>query len=97
MDGFFAQFQTLPQYLSGHLMLSATALLVGLLIAVPLGIFASRRPAWERGILGVAGVIQTIPSLALLALMVPLLGGTIGLWPAEKAVERSTTFGVRTR
>jgi osmoprotectant transport system permease protein len=76
----------LPAYLGGHLLLSMTALLVGLALSVPLGIFASRRPKVSEWILAVAGVIQTLPSLALLGLMVLLLGGLIGFWPAFLAL-----------
>ena len=47
---------------------------------------ASRRPQLAEWILGAAGVIQTVPSLALLALMVPLLDGMIGFWPALLAL-----------
>ncbi|MFK7990072.1 MAG: ABC transporter permease/substrate-binding protein [Sandaracinaceae bacterium] len=56
-----------------HLSLSVWALLLGSLISVPLGIAASRRPRLERVVLGVASVIQTVPGLALLAVMVPAL------------------------
>ncbi len=72
----------LPRYLGGHMLLSATALGVGLLISLPLGILVSRRRKLVELTLGVAGVIQTVPSLALLALMVLILGGLIGFWPA---------------
>lgn len=72
----------LPAYLGGHLLLSLASLMVGLLISVPLGIAVSRRPRLAEWTLGIASVIQTVPSLALLALMVPLLGGTIGFAPA---------------
>jgi osmoprotectant transport system permease protein len=72
----------LPKYLGGHMLLSATALGVGLLISLPLGIIVSRRRKLVELTLGVAGVIQTVPSLALLALMVLVLGGLIGFWPA---------------
>jgi osmoprotectant transport system permease protein len=72
----------LPKYLGGHMLLSATALGVGLLISLPLGILVSRRRKLVELTLGVAGVIQTVPSLALLALMVLILGGLIGFWPA---------------
>jgi osmoprotectant transport system permease protein len=47
-----------------------------------MGIFASRRPKLAELTLGFAGTIQTVPSLALLALMVPLLGGRIGFVPS---------------
>ncbi len=74
--------ENLPRYLGGHVLLSATALGVGLLVSVPLGILASRRPKLTEMTLGVAGVIQTVPSLALLAVMVIVLRGLIGFWPA---------------
>ena len=54
---------------------SLLALLLGVTISVPLGIWVTRRPSLEAGVLGVASVMQTIPSLALLALMVPILAG----------------------
>lgn len=79
-------FADLPYLLGGHLLLSVGAIGIGVATSVPLGVVASR---WEnlRGpLLATAGVIQTIPSLALLALMVPLLGGTIGFLPAFLAL-----------
>lgn len=68
-----AQLALLPAYLTAHLQLALTALLVGTAISVPLGVWVSRRPRAERLVLGAASVLQTIPSLALLAIMVPLL------------------------
>ncbi len=66
-------FAVLPDYLGQHVLLSVSALVLGLLISLPLAITASRA-AWLRGpALGVASVIQTIPGLALLALFYPLL------------------------
>src|SRR5579862_7472922 len=81
-DQFADRLAELPGYLGGHMLLSTTSLLVGLAISLPLGILVSRRPRWSEPVLGLAGVIQTVPSLALLALMVPLLGGMIGFVPA---------------
>ncbi|MFP6662877.1 MAG: ABC transporter permease/substrate-binding protein [Deltaproteobacteria bacterium] len=76
----------LPDYLTGHLQLTLIALAAAISISVPLGIVASRIPRLEGLVLGVAGVIQTIPSLALLATMVPLLAmlnlPSIGFLPA---------------
>jgi osmoprotectant transport system permease protein len=76
----------LPDYLTGHLQLTLLALAAAVFISVPLGIVASRVPRLEGLVLGVAGVIQTIPSLALLAIMVPLLATlnlpSIGFLPA---------------
>ena len=57
------------------LVLAATALAVG--VGVPLGVSLTRRPALARGVLGTASIAQTVPSLALLGLLIPLpvLGG----------------------
>jgi len=56
-----------------HLRLSLWSILLGALISLPLGVLAARRRALERVVLSVAAVIQTIPGLALLAVMVPAL------------------------
>ena len=55
-----------------HLELAGISLLLSVLVGVPLGILASRGGATGHAILGFTGVVQTIPSLALLALLVPL-------------------------
>src|SRR4051812_13754967 len=68
------------------MLLSVTSLAVGLIVSVPLGIYASRRPRLAECLLGTAGVLQTVPTLALLVLMVPLLGGRIGFAPAFVAL-----------
>ncbi len=76
----------LPALLGGHLVLSASALVTGVALSVPLGMAASRSPRLGGTVLGTAGVIQTVPGLALLALMVAALGGTIGFLPAYLAL-----------
>jgi osmoprotectant transport system permease protein len=55
-----------------HLELAGFSLLLSIIVGVPLGIVASRGGALGHVILGFAGTVQTIPSLALLALLVPL-------------------------
>jgi len=76
----------LPAFLGGHIRISVAALIVGVGFSVPLGIAASRAPWLERPVLGVARVVQTIPGLAMLAAMVPLLAAlglpSIGVLPA---------------
>ena len=57
-----------------HLKLVVISMAGAILLAVPLGILAARRPSAGQGILGVVGIVQTIPSLALLVFMIPLLG-----------------------
>ena len=80
------QLALLPELLSAHVRLTLAALATGVLLAVPAGILVSRVPRLETPILAFAGVIQTIPALALLAVMVPLLSGLglpgIGTLPA---------------
>ncbi len=76
----------LPDRLAGHLTLSMAALLIGAAISIPLGILAARSQRLGGPILAIVGLAQTIPSIALLALMVPLLGGMIGFWPAFVAL-----------
>src|SRR5690606_10090854 len=72
-DQVAAAWRVLPEYLAEHVVLSAAALALGLLISVPLTILALRRPRVRWLVLAVASVVQTIPSLALLALFYPLL------------------------
>lgn len=63
-----------------HILLSFTAILLAILIAVPAGIFLTRYRYLATIILGIASVLQTIPSLALLGFLIPLVG--IGSLPA---------------
>jgi len=83
------QLALLPGFLTAHLQLSLVALALGTLISVPLGILVTRRREFEPGVLGVASVIQTIPSLALLAIMVPTL--------AAIGAVSSRVFGIEIR
>jgi osmoprotectant transport system permease protein len=66
-------FARLPDYLASHVLVSLTALALGLGISLPLAILSVRRPVLRGSLLGMASVIQTIPGLALLALFYPLL------------------------
>jgi osmoprotectant transport system permease protein len=86
-----------------HLLLVAVSVGLATLVGVPLGILLTRRPAWQRWVLGAANVVQTVPSLALFGLLipVPLIGG-IGLRTALVAltlyallpVLRNTVVGI---
>src|SRR6266481_1701608 len=62
----------LARWIERHLQLAGFSLLLSVIVGIPLGIVASRGGAIGHVILGFAGVVQTIPSLALLALLVPL-------------------------
>ncbi len=80
------QLALLPSLLAAHVRLVVIALSLCLLASIPLGIAATRSPKLERLVVGAASVVQTIPALALLAVMVPLLGAigapAIGVLPA---------------
>ena len=84
-----------------HIGLTAGSLLLGVLLGVPLGLFLARRPRWAPVVLGMAGVLQTVPSIALLGFLIPLLG--IGPKPAIFAlflyallpIVRNTFEGIR--
>jgi osmoprotectant transport system permease protein len=84
-----------------HLVLVGVALALALLVALPLGVAAARRPRLGQLVLGAVGVVQTIPSLALLVFMIPVLG--IGSPPALVAlflygllpIVRNTASGLR--
>src|SRR5438132_1971351 len=62
----------LLRWVTRHLELAGISLVLAIIVGLPLGIVASRGGAVGHAILGATGVIQTIPSLALLALLVPL-------------------------
>jgi osmoprotectant transport system permease protein len=55
-----------------HLWLVGVSMLLAIAIGVPLGILLTRRPKWKAVVLGSTNVIQTIPSLALFGLLLPL-------------------------
>ncbi|WP_234414052.1 glycine betaine ABC transporter substrate-binding protein [Ideonella sp. A 288] len=85
-----------------HLTLVGVAVAAALLLGVPLGMLAAQRPALEQPVMAVVGVLQTIPSLALFAMLIPLLG-RIGTVPALVALSlyallpivRNVTTGLR--
>lgn len=84
-----------------HINLSLSAVALAVLFALPLGILLSRSPRVAQPIMTVVGLLQTLPSVALLAFMIPLLG--IGDRPALVAlflyalmpILRSTYTGLR--
>jgi osmoprotectant transport system permease protein len=67
-----------------HIEISLIALFFSLIIAIPLGIYLTRKQKIAEYIIGITGILQTIPSLALLGLLIPLFG--IGTVPAVIAL-----------
>ncbi|BGE81232.1 opuCB protein [Staphylococcus petrasii] len=63
-----------------HLYISVVALLIAIVVAVPVGILLSKTKRLSKIALTIAGILQTIPTLAVLALMIPLFG--VGKTPA---------------
>lgn len=84
-----------------HLQMVIISMILAIAAAVPLGLWAGNNPLAGRLVLGITGVLQTIPSLALLVFMIPLLG--IGTLPAVMAlflyslfpIVRNTATGLR--
>ncbi len=84
-----------------HSGLTFLSLCLALLISLPVGIWISRKMKWSRTILSIAGILQTIPSIALLGFLIPFLG--IGVKPAIVAlflyallpILRNTYTGIR--
>ncbi|CAG2159113.1 glycine betaine ABC transporter substrate-binding protein [Cupriavidus numazuensis] len=68
-----------------HVALVVGAVGAATIAGVPLGIVSARRRRLGQGVLGVVSMLQTVPSLALLAMLIPLLG-RIGVWPAMIAL-----------
>lgn len=75
-----------------HLVLTFASLLASAILGLPLGVLCAR-VAWLRSlVLGLAGIVQTVPSLALLVLLIPLLG--IGTAPAVAALVLYSLFPI---
>ncbi|WP_457444634.1 glycine betaine ABC transporter substrate-binding protein [Roseateles sp. P5_E4] len=83
MDRLFAP--DLPKLLAQHLALVLASLALAVAVAVPLGIAAHRLPRLAAPVMAVTGLLQTLPSLALLAFLIALVG-RIGFVPALLAL-----------
>ncbi len=81
--GFIARLfgDDLARLTAQHLGLVFASVVAASLIGLPLGIAVAARPRWRAAALGVVGLLQTVPSLAMLALLIAALG-TIGALPA---------------
>jgi len=74
-ESFAAAWAQLPENLGWHVLLSLTAIALGVAISLPLAIFSARTPYLRRPALAFASIVQTIPGLAMLALFYPILLG----------------------
>ena len=75
-----------------HMLLVIVSLLTATLVAIPLGLLLERAPKGAEVVIRVIGLFQTIPSIALLAFMIPLLG--IGVVPALVALFLYSLFPI---
>lgn len=80
IDTFTVRKDELFTALVQHIQISFVSLFIAVLIALPLGIYLTRHKRLAEPIIQVAAIFQTIPSLALLGLLIPLVG--IGIVPA---------------
>jgi len=76
----FTERARLFEQLIQHASLTFLSVVLAAMIAIPLGIFISQFKKWSGPILGFSGILQTIPSLALLGILIPIMG--IGYAPA---------------
>lgn len=70
----FEHFGEVATRFGEHLRLTLIALAIALVIAVPLGVLITRFRRWEAPVMTVLGILYTIPSLALLVLLIPFVG-----------------------
>lgn len=85
-----------------HIQISAAAVLLSVAIGVPIGILLTRMRFLQGAVLGIAGVMYTIPALALFALLIPFFG--LGFKPtmvalvlySQLAIIRNTVSGIET-
>jgi len=68
----FAHQREVAMLTGEHLWLVGVSMAIAIIVGVPLGILLTRRPRWKTFVLGSTNVIQTIPSLALFGLLLPL-------------------------
>ena len=73
MNDILAALLDLGDKLAAHVILAVSALALGIAVALPLAVWASRSPRVAKVVLGLASLVQTIPALALLALFFPIL------------------------
>ena len=69
-----------------HAFLVTLSVLLALVIGVPLGIAAQRRPRWHNAIFGVLDIIQTVPSIALFGLLIGPLAALSGEFPVLRSL-----------
>lgn len=101
LDYMWSERTALRSHSLRHLMLVVVSLTAGTLVAVPLGLLLERIPRAADHLIGLVGLLQTVPSIALLAFMLPVFG--IGAQPAVAAlflysllpIVRNTYTGVK--
>lgn len=72
LDFFIGHHREIATLTAEHLWLVSVSMALAIVVGVPLGILLTRRPGWKAVVLGSTNVVQTIPSLALFGLLLPL-------------------------
>ncbi|MBL0422807.1 ABC transporter permease subunit [Ramlibacter sp. AW1] len=75
----------LGRLLREHLILVLASVAIAMAVGIPMGVLAYRQPRWSAALMALVGMLQTIPSLALLTFLIVLVGG-IGFLPALLAL-----------
>jgi len=84
--------QAIIRHTGRHILLVLVSLAAGILVALPLGLVLERRRRLAEPVIRTVGLLQTVPSIALLAFMIPLLG--IGVVPALVALFLYSLFPI---
>ena len=91
---------SIPNLLIQHLTIVAISMLISIVIAIPVGIFIARRRSVQGPVISVAGLLYTIPGIALLAYLIPITGLSLAtiviplVLYAQLVLIRNTVAGV---
>lgn len=80
LEVFMQRREELVQLLLEHIQMTSAAVLISICIGIPLGIFVTKNKKASSIVIGIANIMQSIPSIGLLAFLVPVVG--IGQKPA---------------
>lgn len=92
--------ESIPNLLIQHLTIVGVSMLISIVVAIPVGIFIARRRPMQGPVIGIAGLLYTIPGIALLAYLIPLTGLSLAtiviplVLYAQLVLIRNTVAGV---
>lgn len=74
LEVFMQRREELVQLLLEHIQMTSAAVLISICIGIPLGIFVTKNKKASSIVIGIANIMQSIPSIGLLAFLVPVVG-----------------------